>query len=54
MVDVGEGGSCLFSLSSATDIESNPYVLASENFSFSAIPGSHHNDVEVLLQNVLR
>ncbi|KAJ2110429.1 hypothetical protein GGI16_000300 [Coemansia sp. S142-1] len=53
MVGAGEGGSRLCSLSGATDVESDPHVLAGENFSFSTIPGSHHNDVGLLLQNAL-
>ncbi|KAJ2467329.1 hypothetical protein GGI03_001626 [Coemansia sp. RSA 2337] len=53
MVGAGEGGSHLRSLSGATDVESDHSVLASENFSFSTIPGSHHNDVGLLLQNAL-
>ncbi|KAJ2046190.1 hypothetical protein GGI03_003670 [Coemansia sp. RSA 2337] len=53
MVGAGEGGSRLRSLSGATDVESDPHVLAGENFSFSTIPGSHHNDVGLLLQNAL-
>ncbi|KAJ2104181.1 hypothetical protein GGI09_000256 [Coemansia sp. S100] len=54
MVGAGEGGSRLRSLSGATDVESDPHVLASENFSFSTIPGGHHNGVRLLFRNALR
>ncbi|KAJ2037641.1 hypothetical protein H4S03_002841, partial [Coemansia sp. S3946] len=54
MVDVGEGSSCLCSLSSATDVESDHHTLAGKNFSFRTMPGSHYDDVGVLLQNALR
>ncbi|KAJ2427574.1 hypothetical protein GGF41_001641 [Coemansia sp. RSA 2531] len=53
MVDAGEGSNRLRSLNGAIDVESDPHVLAGENFSFSTIPGSHHNDVGLLLQNAL-
>ncbi|KAJ2345721.1 hypothetical protein GGH92_003928, partial [Coemansia sp. RSA 2673] len=52
VADTSEGD-CLFSLSSATDVKSDHHTLAIKNFSFSSIPGSHHNDVKVLLQNAL-
>ncbi|KAJ2464471.1 hypothetical protein GGI03_003205 [Coemansia sp. RSA 2337] len=53
MVDAGEGSNRLRSLNGAIDVESDPHVLAGENFSFSTIPGGHHNDVGLLLQNAL-
>ncbi|KAJ2430014.1 hypothetical protein GGF41_001074 [Coemansia sp. RSA 2531] len=47
-------GDSLFSQSVAgTELRSDCHTLASENFSFSSIPGRHHNDDRVLLQNAL-
>ncbi|KAJ2887208.1 hypothetical protein H4R27_000004 [Coemansia aciculifera] len=46
-------GSRPYSLSGATDVESDHCVLAAENFSFSTIPGTHYDDVGFLLRNAL-
>ncbi|KAJ2106860.1 hypothetical protein GGI16_001762, partial [Coemansia sp. S142-1] len=54
VADTSEGNHLFSRSSAATELRSDHHTLASENFSFSSIPGSHHNDVEVLLQNALR
>ncbi|KAJ2749264.1 hypothetical protein GGI19_005746, partial [Coemansia pectinata] len=52
MVATSKGGRP-YSLSGATDVESDHCVLAAENFSFSTIPGTHYDDVGFLLRNAL-
>ncbi|KAJ2751458.1 hypothetical protein GGI19_004472, partial [Coemansia pectinata] len=42
-----------YSLGGATDVESDYRILAAENFSFSATPGTNYNDVGFLLRNAL-
>ncbi|KAJ2244652.1 hypothetical protein GGI13_006139, partial [Coemansia sp. RSA 455] len=53
VADVGEGNR-LFSRSDAdTEVESDHHTLAGKNFSFRTMPGTHYDDVGVLLQNAL-